>query len=301
MKPEAPKDTSRTQRPPQQSPAHSGAGKAHSPRGDTSSGSAAPKRRHHRAEEDFFSPPEIEDTGTGNTGAGSEPSGRSEPPVLPVPEKTKQTATASPSKTSTSARPPSLAKGAAAPPSASAGKPPSAPRQSSRKGTEVTAEQPTAAVTAAAGPATSSQAQALVLHAGRAAVAAGEKVPAQLGRIVKLNRGDANLGALQHYVDKWNVADLTDATLGVGKDGKVISDPRGRRSTVQHLGRLKHAVKEFDNAWHDANNNVLVSLIPELEFSLHTESFFNFRTCRYILIVPEFRVKHAVLSAKLHR
>ncbi|KAM0872714.1 hypothetical protein ACQ4PT_038531 [Festuca glaucescens] len=259
MKPEAPKDTSRTQRPPQQSPAHSGAGKAHSPRGDTtSSGSAAPKRRHHRAEEDFFSPPEIEDTGAGNTGAGSEPGGRSEPLVPPVPEKTKQTATASPSKTSsTSARPPSPAKGAAAPPPASAGKPPSAPRQSSRKGTEVTAEQPTAAVTAAAGPTTSPQAQALVLHAGRAAVAAGEKVPAQLGWIVKLNRGDANLGALQHYVDKWNVADLTDATLGVGKDGKVISDPRGRRSTVQHLGRLKHAVKEFDNAWHDANNNVL--------------------------------------------
>ena len=250
MKPEAPKDTSGTQRPPQQSPTHSGAGKAHSPRGDTtSSGSAAPKRRHHRAEEDFFSPPETEDTGAGNTGAGSEPSGRSEPLVPPVAEKTKQTTTASPSKTSsTSARPPSPAKGAAAPPPASAGKPPSAPRQSSRKGTEVTAEQPTAAFTAAAGPATSSQAQALVLHAGRAAVAAGEKVPAQLGRIVKLNRGDANLGALQHFVDKWNVADLTDATLGVGKDGKVISDPRGRRSTVQHLGRLKHAVKEFDNA-----------------------------------------------------
>ncbi|KAM0852058.1 hypothetical protein ACQ4PT_052018 [Festuca glaucescens] len=224
MKPEAPKDTSGTQRPPQQSPAHS----------------------------------EIEDTGAGNTGADSEPSRRSEPPVPPVPEKTKQTATASPSKTSsTSARSPSTAKGAAAPPPASAGKPPSAPRQSSRKGIEVTAEQPTAAVIAAAGPATSSRAQALVLHAGRAAVAAGEKVPAQLGRIVKLNRGDANLGALQHYVDKWNVADLTDATLGVGKDGKVISDPRGRRSTVQHLGRLKHAVKEFDNAWHDANNNVL--------------------------------------------
>ncbi|KAM0848037.1 hypothetical protein ACQ4PT_054640 [Festuca glaucescens] len=259
MKPEAPKDTSGTQRPPQQSPARSGAGKAHSPRGDTtSSGSAALKQRHHRAEEDFFSPPEIEDTGAGNMGAGSEPSGRSEPVVPPVPEKTKQTATASPSKTSsTSARPPSPAKGAAAPPPASAGKPPSAPRQSSRKGTEVIAEQPTAAVTAAAGPATSSQAQALVLHAGRAAVAAGEKVLAQLGRIVKLNRGDANLGALQHFVDKWNVADLTDATLGVGKDGKVISDPRGRRSTVQHLGRLKHAVKEFDNVWHDANNNVL--------------------------------------------
>ncbi|KAM0872910.1 hypothetical protein ACQ4PT_038375 [Festuca glaucescens] len=74
---------------------------------------------------------------------------------------------------------------------------------------------------------------------------------------VELNRGNANLGGLQRYVDKWNVADLTDATLGVGKDKKLVIDSRGPRSTVQHLGRLKHAVKEFDNAWHDANNNVL--------------------------------------------
>ncbi|KAM0931747.1 hypothetical protein ACQ4PT_000057 [Festuca glaucescens] len=267
MKPEAPKDTSGTQRPPHQSPAHSGAGEAHSPRGDTSSGSAAPKQRHHRAEEDFFSPPKIEDTGAGNTGAGSEPSGRSEPLVPPIPEKTKHASTSSPSRTSSPAatKPPSPAKGAAVPPPASGSKPPHAPRQSSRKGTEVAAEQLSAAVTAAAAPATSSPAQALVLHAGRAAVAAGEKVPAQLGRIIKLNRGDANLGALQHFVDKWNVADLTDATLGVGKDGKVISDPRGRRSTVQHLGRLKHAVKESDNAWHDANNNVLGVLDSQKE------------------------------------
>ncbi|KAM0833016.1 hypothetical protein ACQ4PT_064513 [Festuca glaucescens] len=261
MKPEAPKDTSGTQRPPQQSPAHSGAGKAHSsPRGGTtSSGSAAPKRRHHRAEEDFFSPPEIEDTGAGNTGAGSEPSGRSEPPVPPVPEKTRQTTTSSPSRTSSSAatKPPSPAKGAAAPPPASASKPPPAPRQSSRKGTEVTVEQLSVAVAAAAGPATSSQDQALVLHAGRAAITASEKVSAQLGRIIELNRGGANLGELQRYVDKWNVDDLTDATLGVGKDKKLVIDSHGPRSTVQHLGRLKHAVKEFDNAWHDANNNVL--------------------------------------------
>ncbi|KAM0853425.1 hypothetical protein ACQ4PT_051078 [Festuca glaucescens] len=225
MRPEASKDTGKTQHPPHQSPSHSGAGKAHSsPRGGTtSSGSAAPKKKHHRAEE------------------------------------TKQATTSSPSRTSSSAatKSPSPTKGAAVPPPASGSKPPPAPRQSSRKGTEVTAEQLSAAVTAAAAPPTSSQGQALVLHAGRAAITAGEKVSAQLGRIVELNRGDANLGGLQRYVDKWNVADLTDATLGVGKDKKLVIDSRGPRSTVQHLGRLKHAVKEFDNAWHDANNNVL--------------------------------------------
>ena len=68
-------------------------------------------------------------------------------------------------------------------------------------------------------------------------------------------------------MDRWNLADLTEATRGVGKDGKVVVDSRGPRSTVQHFGRLKQAMKEFDNAWHDANRNVLVSLIPELESS----------------------------------
>ncbi|KAM0871532.1 hypothetical protein ACQ4PT_039337 [Festuca glaucescens] len=262
MRPEALQDTSQHQHPSHQSPAHSGAGQIHSSSrgGRTSSGSAAPKQRHHRAE-DFSSPPETEDTGAGNIGAGSEPSGRSDPPVPPVLEKTKRTATASPRQaSSTSARSPSPAKGTTTPPPASASKPPSAPHQSSRKGTEVSAEELSAAVTAAAAPASVSQDRTLALHAGRAAITAGEKVSAQLGRIVELNRGDANLGELQRLVDRWNLADLTEATRGVGKDGKVVIDSRGPRSTVQHFGRLKQAVKEFDNAWHDANQNVLAGL-----------------------------------------
>jgi hypothetical protein len=211
-------------------------------------------------------------------GAGSEPSGRSEPLVPSVPEKTKHAPTASPSRTSsTPSKPPSPAKGTAAPPPASGNKPPPALRQSSRKGTEVTAEQHSAAVTDAATPATGSPDQALVLHAGRAAIAAGEKVSAQLGRIVELNRGNANLDGLQHYVDKWNVVDLTEATLDVGKDKKLVVDSCGPRSTVQHFGWLKHAVKEFENTWHDANNNVLVSFLPELKFFLHTELFSSSR------------------------
>jgi hypothetical protein len=134
----------------------------------------------------------------------------------------------------------------------------------------VTAEQLTATVKVATAPASGSQAQPLILHTGRAAVAAGEKVSLQLGRVVELNRGSMNLGALHDLVDRWNLADLTDATLGVGKDGKAKLDPRGRRSTVQHFGRLKQATKEFDNAWHDANNNVLVRyLYRNLNFYLY--------------------------------
>ncbi|KAM0929126.1 hypothetical protein ACQ4PT_001831 [Festuca glaucescens] len=261
MRREAAKDTGETQETPRQSPARSGAGKTpSSPRGGTtSSGSAAPKKKHHRAEEDSSSPPEVEDTGASNTGAGSKQTGRPEPFVPPVLEKTSKVGTASPSKTSSvPTQPPSPAKGAAAPPPATASKPPPAPsgKKFSRKSANITAEQLSGAVEAAAAQPTSSQ--ALTLHAGRAAIAAGEKVSAQLGRIVELNRGEANLGALQRYVDKWNTSDMTEATLGVGKDRNVVIDTLGPRNTVQHLVRLKHAVREFDNAWHDANNNVLL-------------------------------------------
>ncbi|KAM0910872.1 hypothetical protein ACQ4PT_013877 [Festuca glaucescens] len=260
MRQEAAKDTGKTPETPRQSPAHSGAGKAHSsPRGGTtSSGCAAPKKKHHRAEEDSFSPPEVEDTGASNTGAGSEQTGQPEPSVPPVLEKTSKVVTASPSKISSApTQPPSPAKGAATLPPAFSSKPPPAPsgQKLFRKSANINAEQLSGAVEAAVAQPTGSR--ELTLHAGHAAIAAGEKVSAQLGQIVELNRGEANLGALQRYVDKWNTSDMTEATLGVGKDRQVVIDTHSPRNTVQHLSRLKHAVREFDNAWHDANHNVL--------------------------------------------
>jgi hypothetical protein len=63
-------------------------------------------------------------------------------------------------------------------------------------------------------------------------MAAGEKAAAQLGRVVELTRAGASLGALQQLVERWNLADLRDATLCVGKDGKPRLDARGPRSTV---------------------------------------------------------------------
>ncbi|KAM0901505.1 hypothetical protein ACQ4PT_019952 [Festuca glaucescens] len=263
MRREAAKDTGETQETPQQSPARSGAGKTPSPPREptASAGNAAPENEDHRAEGDFSSPPEFEDLGASNTGAGSDQTGRSEPLVPPVLEKTTEAPSASPTRTSSSApsKPASPAKGPAVPPPASLKKPPPAPfgkKVSSRRSTAITVEQLSGAVEATAAQPTGSQ--ALTLHAGRAAIAAGEKVSAQLGRIVELNRGEANLGALQWYVDKWNTSDMTETTLGVGKDRNVVIDTRGPRNTVQHLVRLKHAVREFDNAWHDANNNVLL-------------------------------------------
>ncbi|KAK1626742.1 hypothetical protein QYE76_001057 [Lolium multiflorum] len=194
-----------------------------------------------------------------SSGPALEQTGWSEPLVPPVLEKTSKVPTSSPTKTSSSipSKPPSSAKGTAAPPPASANKPPPAPssKKFSRKSANITAEQLSGAVQAASAQPTGSQ--ALTLHAGRAAIATSEKVSAQLGRIVELNRGKANLGSLQRYVDDWNLSDMTEATLGLGKDGKPAVDVQGLRSTVQHMHRLKRSVREFDNDWHDVNNNVL--------------------------------------------
>jgi hypothetical protein len=115
--------------------------------------------------------------------------------------------------------------------------------------------------------------QSLTLHAGRAAVAVSEKISAQTGRIIELNRGEANLGSLQKYVDEWNLSDMTEATLGLGKDGQLVVDSRGPWNTVQHMYRLKHSMREFDNAWHDVDKNVHVSFSSELEFYPYTELF----------------------------
>ncbi|KAK1646661.1 hypothetical protein QYE76_064466 [Lolium multiflorum] len=113
-------------------------------------------------------------------------------------------------------------------------------------------------MTAATSP--SSGSQSLVLHTSRAAVVAGETASSQLGRITELNRGGADLGHLLDYAEKWNQADLSPASLGLGKDKLPVVDPAGPRSTGQLFGRLRRAVKEFDIAWHDANNNVVSTL-----------------------------------------
>jgi hypothetical protein len=79
------------------------------------------------------------------------------------------------------------------------------------------------------------------------------------------------LGSLREYAEKWNRADLSAATHGLGKDKLPVVDNSGPRSTGQHLSRIKRAVKEFDTAWHDASANVVVSSTLKLQtlFLLH--------------------------------
>ena len=271
MRPETPEDAARTS-PSRASLVPSGAGKspASSRGGNTSAGLAAPETSHHRAEEDFSSPPEAEDTGASNIGAGSEDTGRAEPLVPPVPKKKKKASASSPSKSvpdssaPASSSPakdapdaPAPSRGTSMPPPAAPTGKPAAAKPTSPEGAKLSAQDPAAVVTAASSP--SSGSRSLVLHAGRAALVAGETASAQLGRITELTRGGADLGHLADYAEKWNQADLSPATRGLGKDKLPVVDPAGPWSTGQHFGRLRRAVKEFDTAWHDANNNVMVS------------------------------------------
>ncbi|KAK1680822.1 hypothetical protein QYE76_041670 [Lolium multiflorum] len=54
-----------------------------------------------------------------------------------------------------------------------------------------------------------------------------------------------------------SAADVSVATRSVGKDRLPIIDPAGPKCTEGHFIRLKSAVREFDNAWHDATSNVV--------------------------------------------
>jgi hypothetical protein len=101
--------------------------------------------------------------------------------------------------------------------------------------------------------------RSLVLHVGPAAAAVSEKPSGLLGRIVELKREGKELGHLLPYAEKWNAADISAATKGLGKDRLPAPDPAGPRSTEEHFMRLKRAVKEFDGAWYDATSNVVVS------------------------------------------
>ncbi|KAK1668408.1 hypothetical protein QYE76_056567 [Lolium multiflorum] len=95
--------TARTSSPPRSSPVHLGTGNpSASPLGGApSSGRAAPTTSDHRAEDDFVSPPDMQDAGASNIGADPEAVGRAEtqvPPVQKEKKKKKKSSHSSPSK-----------------------------------------------------------------------------------------------------------------------------------------------------------------------------------------------------------
>ncbi|KAK1627280.1 hypothetical protein QYE76_001595 [Lolium multiflorum] len=256
--------------PPHSSPAPSGAGttSASPLGGTTSSGRAAPTPPDHRAEEDLASPPETQDTGASNMGAGKEPAGRAEPSVPPVLEKKKKKKTSSKAApetsvpaTSTPTPPPETsvpeATGATPTPPPTQGPPATAPKPPPATLKITDFLKPGASRGKAADGSASSGSQPLVLHVGPAAVVVQDKPSGLLGRIVELKREGKDLGHLLPYAQKWNDADISAATRGLGKDRLPAPDPAGPRSTEEHFTRLKHAVKEFDSAWYDATSNVV--------------------------------------------
>ncbi|KAK1686428.1 hypothetical protein QYE76_047276 [Lolium multiflorum] len=201
-------------------------------------------------------------------GRRKEPAGRAEPSVPPVLEKKKKKKTSSKAApetsvpaTSTPTPPPETsvpeATGATPTPPPTQGPPATAPKPPPATLKITDFLKPGASRGKAADGSASSGSQPLVLHVGPAAVVVQEKPSGLLGRIVELKREGKDLGHLLPYAQKWNDADISAATRGLGKDRLPAPDPAGPRCTEEHFARLKRAVKEFDSAWYDATSNVV--------------------------------------------
>ncbi|KAK1613363.1 hypothetical protein QYE76_037036 [Lolium multiflorum] len=267
--------SARTSTPPSHSsPAPSGAGttSAFPLGGCTSPGRAAPTPPDHRAEEELISPPENQDTGASNIGAGEETAGRAEPLVPPVPEKKKKkkTKVSSPSKAAPEASAPASSKPGDVPDA------PPSPRTAPTPPPEAPHAEPAGATSTAPPPniltlvkgketapsASSGGQQPLVLHVSRAGSAAGEKATSLLGLITAFQREGRELGHLLPYAEKWNAADMSKATRGLGKDRLPAPDPVGARCSEEHFMRLRRAIKELDSAWFDATNDTSTRTFP---------------------------------------
>ncbi|KAK1628358.1 hypothetical protein QYE76_002673 [Lolium multiflorum] len=261
-RPSGSEGSARTSTPPHSSPAPPGAGNisASLSGGTTSSGRAAPTSSDHRTEEDpsFFL--ENQDTGTSNIGAGEEETtGQAEPPAPPVLEKKtspapESSAPGSSNSGGASTAPPSPRTILMPPPSAPGTQPSgaafAAPPPKTFKSTKGKA---TAPGTSSAGQ------QPLVLHVSKAAQNTVTKATGLLGRITNFKRQGQDLGHLMPYAQKWNAADITPATRGLGKDRQPAPDPIGNRSSEEHFTRLRCAVKELDSSWYDATNNLMLT------------------------------------------
>ncbi|KAK1696518.1 hypothetical protein QYE76_013215 [Lolium multiflorum] len=244
--------------PPRSSPAPSGAGNI-SASPSQSSGRAAPTSPEHRTEEDLSFLPENQDTGASNIGAEEEAAGRAEPSAPPVLEKKTTSAPGTSAPESSN-----LGDAPSAPPSPRTilMPPPDAPR-TKPSGAAPTAPPPKISKLikgkATASSAPSGGQQPLVLHVSKAARDTATKATGLLGRITEFQRRGRDLGHLLPYAQKWNAADMTPATRGLGKDRLPAPDPVGDRSSEEHFMRLRSAVKELDSAWYDATNNLMLT------------------------------------------
>ncbi|KAK1628151.1 hypothetical protein QYE76_002466 [Lolium multiflorum] len=228
--------------------------------GTTSSGRAAPTSSDHRTEEDLSFFPENQDTGTSNIGAGEEEAaGQAEPPAPPALEKK---TTPAPESSAPGSSNPGGASTAPPSPRTILMPPPSAPGAQPSRAAFAAPPPKTSRLTkgkATAPSASSAGQQPLVLHVSKAAKDTVAKATGLLGRITEFKRRGQDLGHLMPYAQKWNAADITPATRGLGKDRLPAPDPVGNRSSEEHFTRLRCAVKELDSAWYDATNNLMLT------------------------------------------
>jgi hypothetical protein len=84
--------------------------------------------------------------------------------------------------------------------------------------------------------------------------------------VVAQTRSGDSLGSLEHYAQDWNSADMSDVTSGINEAREPIIDPSGPISVINHLLRMKKAMKFMDNAWFDTNNAIVVSTLPFVRF-----------------------------------
>ncbi|KAK1643563.1 hypothetical protein QYE76_061368 [Lolium multiflorum] len=228
--------------------------------GTTNSGRAAPSSSDHRTEEDLSFLPENQDTGASNIGAEEEEAaGRAEPSAPPVLEKTTTSAPESSAPEGSN-----LGDAPSAPPSPRTilMPPPDAPRTKPSRAAPTAPPPKTSKLIkgkATASSAPSGGQQPLVLHVAKAAKDTATKATGLLGRITEFQRKGRDLGHLLPYAQKWNAADMTPATRGLGKDRLPAPDPVGDRSSEEHFMRLRSAVKELDSAWYDATNNLMLT------------------------------------------
>ncbi|KAK1632519.1 hypothetical protein QYE76_006834 [Lolium multiflorum] len=242
--------------PPRSSPAPSGAGNtsASLSGGTTSSGRAAPSSSDHRTEEDLSFLPENQDTGASNIGAEEKAAGRAEPSAPPVLEKKTTSAPEGSNPGDAPSAPPSPRTILMPPPDAPRTKPSrAAPTAPPPKISKLIKGKATASSAPSGGQ------QPLVLHVSKAARDTATKATGLLGRITEFQRRGRDLGHLLPYAQKWNAADMTPATRGLGKDRLPAPDPVGDRSSEEHFMRLRSAVKELDSAWYDATNNLMLT------------------------------------------
>ncbi|KAK1652597.1 hypothetical protein QYE76_070402 [Lolium multiflorum] len=257
-RPESSEGTARTSSPLYSSPVPSGTLSGR----HSKCGARGPYTSRSPAEEEHISPPETQDTGASNIGADSEAAGRAEPQDAPDAPSSTKTSSAPPPEaptvepTGATPTPPPNQGPSASEPAPSPSQGPAAAKPPPPEGTKLLKPEPFKGKATASGTATSSS-QQLALHAGRAAVAAGETATGLLGQITELKRGGHELGHLLEYAERWNRADVSAATRGLGKDRLPAIDPAGPRCSEHHFIRLRRAVRELDNAWHDATNNVV--------------------------------------------